>query len=99
MLINPVATKPHQALQDRVNTGALRTRTGFWVHCYIVEARKLEHHYPHALKVKYKGILALILLHPCSNFLGSIGGTRRTSIRDDVGCLLNSSLAGFSIKY
>ena len=21
----------------------------------IVEARKLEHHYPHALKVKYKG--------------------------------------------
>ena len=37
----------------------------------IVEARKLEHHYPHALKVKYKGILALILLNPCSNFLGS----------------------------
>ena len=22
---------------------------------YTVEARKLEHHYPHALKVKYKG--------------------------------------------
>ena len=27
----------------------------FCVHVYIVEARKLEHHSPHALKVKYKG--------------------------------------------
>ena len=25
------------------------------LHCLTVEARKLEHHYPHALKVKYKG--------------------------------------------
>ena len=39
-----------------------------------IEARKLEHNYPHALKVKYKGILALIILKPCSNFLASTIG-------------------------
>ena len=39
-----------------------------------VEARKLEHYSPHALNLKYKGVLAvlaLILLNPCSNFLAS----------------------------
>ena len=36
----------------------------------IVEARKLEHPCPHALKGKVQGIRALILLKPCSNFLG-----------------------------
>ena len=36
---------------------------------FTVEARKLEHHSPPALKVVY-GIPALIILKPCSNFLG-----------------------------
>ena len=35
-----------------------------------VEASKLEDHYPGTLKVKYKGVLALIIVNPCSNFLG-----------------------------
>ena len=47
---------------------------------FRVEARKLEHHYPHALKVKYKGILAPILLKPCSNFLASTVGYRGVRI-------------------
>ena len=37
-----------------------------------VEARKLEHEYPHALKLKYKGILALILLTHVPTFWGSL---------------------------
>ena len=36
----------------------------------MVDSGKLEHEYPHALKVNYKRLLALILLNPCSNFLG-----------------------------
>ena len=27
---------------------------GFWVYGFIAEARKLEHHWPHALTVKYR---------------------------------------------
>ena len=30
---------------------------------FTVEARKLEHHYPHVLKARF-------ILNPCSNFLG-----------------------------
>ena len=37
---------------------------------YTVEARKLEHHYPRALKVEALGIPARIVLNQCSNFLG-----------------------------
>ena len=33
----------------------LRWSKGFEGLGFIVEARRLEHHYPHSLKVKYKG--------------------------------------------
>ena len=36
-----------------------------------VEARKLEHHSPHAPSIN-KVYLALVILRPCSNFLGSL---------------------------
>ena len=52
----------------------------------IVVARKLEHHYPHALKV-------LILLKPCSNFLASINlQDLKSNIR--VGILLTEGRQG-----
>ena len=46
-----------------------------------VEARKLEHHYPHALKSEViKCIPAVIILNPCSNFLGVTIGFRASGL-------------------
>ena len=41
-----------QTLDPEAPTEALTPKR---VKLYIVEARKLEHHYPHGLKVNYKG--------------------------------------------
>ena len=40
---------------------------------FTVVARKSEHHCPHVLEVK-QGILAIIVLNPCSKFLGFAEG-------------------------
>ena len=46
---------------------------------FTVEARKLEHEYPHALKVKCRGTPAEIILAPCSNLLGVTIAAQRWS--------------------
>ena len=43
---------------------------GFRVVLHTVEARKLEHHSPPARKGRYRRIPSIIILNPCSNFLG-----------------------------
>ena len=48
--------KTHLPAATTTKTAATRITTANTVAMtIIVEARKLEHHYPHALKVKYKG--------------------------------------------
>ena len=37
---------------------------------FIVDAKNLEQFHPHALQIKVQGISALVILSPCSNFLG-----------------------------
>ena len=45
---------------------------------FIVNSKKLEHPSPHTPKGTLKGIPALIILKPCSNFLefALVGGVR-----------------------
>ena len=66
------------------------------------EARKLEHQYPHALKVRYRG--SQITLNPCSNFLGftigvfvilglgRLGSSRRALLLRRAGSFLRACL-------